>query len=358
MKLYLAENIRNHRKALGLTQERLAEALCVTVGAVSKWELGQSVPDILLIMEMADLFGTSVDVLLGYDLADRNVESLVERLRTLRNGKEFDEGIREAERTLQKFPNHFGVVYQSATLYHLRALEYREPRSFRRAITLFEQSLNLIGQNTNETVNEWTIHNRIATCHIALGQTQKGLELMKRNNPDGWNDSFIGDILANSDHDPEEALPYLSKALMRSVLSDLRTVLAFVSAYKKQGSYSRAEDVLHWMLSVIRGLKLENTVSYLDKAEVELLISLTMLHAEMCDRERALETLRAAKLLAERFDAEPDYSMQRTKFHHGDAALFAFDDFGATATDAIKRAIVGNEANIAFLWELWEELGE
>lgn len=357
MKMYLAENIRNHRKALGLTQERLAEALCVTVGAVSKWELGQSVPDILLIMEMADFFETSVDALLGYSLLNHSAENFAERIRSLRNAKEFDEGVREAEKALQKFPNHFSVVYQCATLYQLRALEYRESRSFRRSITLFEHSLALIGQNTNETVNEWTIHNRIASAYIALGQTQKGLELMKRNNPDGWNDSFIGDVLAQ-EHKPEEALPYLSKALLRSVLSNLRTVFAFVRAYKDQKNYARAEELLNRMLSVVRGLKLEGQTSYLDKAEVELLIALTLLHAERRDRESAKQTLAASKQIAAAFDAAPDYTMKQTRFHHGDSDLFAFDDFGATATDAIKRAIVENEANIAFLWELWEELDQ
>ena len=42
MKILLAENIRFFRKASGLTQEQLAEAMGVTVGAVSKWESGVS----------------------------------------------------------------------------------------------------------------------------------------------------------------------------------------------------------------------------------------------------------------------------------------------------------------------------
>lgn len=40
MKLKLHENIKNYRKEKGLTQEKLAEALGVTVGAVSKWGNG------------------------------------------------------------------------------------------------------------------------------------------------------------------------------------------------------------------------------------------------------------------------------------------------------------------------------
>lgn len=51
-----------------MTQEQLTEVLNVTVGAVYKWESGQSVPELGTIVELADLFDTSVDVLLGYEM--------------------------------------------------------------------------------------------------------------------------------------------------------------------------------------------------------------------------------------------------------------------------------------------------
>ena len=67
MKVCLAENIRMLRKERGLTQEQLAEAMGITVGTVSKWETGSCVPDVSLMMELAEFFETSVDVLLGYE---------------------------------------------------------------------------------------------------------------------------------------------------------------------------------------------------------------------------------------------------------------------------------------------------
>ena len=60
-----AEIIVKYRKALGLTQEGLAQKLGVTNQAVSKWESGQSCPDITLLPQLADLFGITIDELFG-----------------------------------------------------------------------------------------------------------------------------------------------------------------------------------------------------------------------------------------------------------------------------------------------------
>ena len=60
-----AEIIARYRKELGLTQEGLAQKLGVTNQAVSKWESGQSCPDIALLPKLADLFGISIDALFG-----------------------------------------------------------------------------------------------------------------------------------------------------------------------------------------------------------------------------------------------------------------------------------------------------
>ena len=49
----LAGNIRLFRKQRRMTQEQLAEALGVTVGAVYKWEAKLSTPELKLIMQLA-----------------------------------------------------------------------------------------------------------------------------------------------------------------------------------------------------------------------------------------------------------------------------------------------------------------
>lgn len=59
----LSNNIFTLRREMGLTQEELANRLGVTNQAVSKWENGQSCPDIELLPALADLFDVTLDQL-------------------------------------------------------------------------------------------------------------------------------------------------------------------------------------------------------------------------------------------------------------------------------------------------------
>ena len=65
--LKIGENILQKRKERDITQEELAEFMMVTKASVSKWETGQSYPDILILPKLATFFNISVDELIGYD---------------------------------------------------------------------------------------------------------------------------------------------------------------------------------------------------------------------------------------------------------------------------------------------------
>ncbi len=66
MKHSIGNFITKKRKELGVTQQKLAEQLNVSFQAVSKWENGTTVPDTLLLTQLAHVLNTSVDTILGY----------------------------------------------------------------------------------------------------------------------------------------------------------------------------------------------------------------------------------------------------------------------------------------------------
>jgi class 3 adenylate cyclase len=76
--------IRERREGLGLTQRGLAAALQVSAQAVSKWELGDSVPDVDVLVDLARLLGVSVDFLLGSHLPGGDVVEATVLLSDLR----------------------------------------------------------------------------------------------------------------------------------------------------------------------------------------------------------------------------------------------------------------------------------
>ena len=84
----LNENIKNLRKAKGLSQEELAIKLNVVRQTVSKWEKGLSVPDSSMLISLAKELDTSVSILLGetvqeYCLNELDLKSISEKLESI-----------------------------------------------------------------------------------------------------------------------------------------------------------------------------------------------------------------------------------------------------------------------------------
>ena len=68
--------ISQKRKEHNMTQMQLADALGISFQAVSNWERGNSMPDISKLPELAELFGCSIEELLGGGAPAGNVEKL------------------------------------------------------------------------------------------------------------------------------------------------------------------------------------------------------------------------------------------------------------------------------------------
>ncbi len=65
--LYLSENLKKYRLLKNLTQEDVTELLGITSQSVSKWERAECYPDITFLPALANIFETSIDMLLGMD---------------------------------------------------------------------------------------------------------------------------------------------------------------------------------------------------------------------------------------------------------------------------------------------------
>lgn len=83
----LGNNISYYRKICGLTQSALAEKLNYSDKAISKWERGESVPDVYVLHLMTDIFGCSLNELTGLEDKDRENEKALDELSKQRQFK-------------------------------------------------------------------------------------------------------------------------------------------------------------------------------------------------------------------------------------------------------------------------------
>ena len=96
MKLHLGENIRENRRRMGLTQEQLADRLGVSFHSVSRWENGTTYPDMEKLPEIARLFDTTTDALLGFVEKEEKIPiaELIEEFRDACSFEKWDVCIR------------------------------------------------------------------------------------------------------------------------------------------------------------------------------------------------------------------------------------------------------------------------
>lgn len=96
MNIDVGRKIHELRKSKSMTQEELAAEMGVSIAAVSKWETGNSIPDILMLCSIADFFDISTDELLGRTKKRRkiivadDVEFIRDSLKSILSTNDYD----------------------------------------------------------------------------------------------------------------------------------------------------------------------------------------------------------------------------------------------------------------------------
>ena len=354
MKLTLGENIRTLRKQRGLTQEQFAEVMGVTTGAVYKWESGLSVPELDLIVEMADFFDLSVDALLGYQMKDNGLDAFLQRLSGYCRTRD-PEALAEAEKALKKYPNSFRVVLGCAQLYAFYGVGSQHRREARRALALYEQARLLLAQNTDPKISELTICGDMANVYMILGESEKGIALLKEHNANGAFSDTIGMGLALELGRFEEAEPFLAEGLLRSAFKLINVVAGYVPLFCARGDYASAREILAWGMAMLDGLKKEGAHDGLDKIYVIGAALQAYVQLQTGERAEARRTLGSALERAIRFDAAADYGLPSLRFMDlPEGSVTVSDGLGATAMDSLEKTV--RLLKDKDLSELWKEI--
>ncbi len=353
MKLTLAENIRAYRKERRLTQEQFAEVMGVTVGSVYKWETGQTIPELSMLVEMADFFEISMDVLLGYKVKDNRITAIGERLREYcRVGNR--EALTEAEKALKKYPNSFEVVHGCAQVYTFFGIGSKDHSETRRALELYEQSKLLISQNHDPEINEQTISGEMARAWMILGDREKSIELLLNNNAGGLYSDAIGLVLTLYMKKYEEAEPFLTESLLLNTIGLVDSVVGYAVVLSARKDYTSAKRMLSGLIAYLSPLKDGEKADFADKIMASMYTVMAHIHMLEGKPAEAEDCLHRVAASVRHFDDAPDYGIQTLQYpvYHNDVILN--DSFGATAVDTVESILdlLGDQE----LSRIWKEL--
>jgi len=192
--LYIAENVRALRKANDMTQEEVAEKLGVSPQSVSKWERGDTYPDITLLPSIANLYKTSVDALIGMDKindAEARTAVFFEGQKRLREGDN-DGAASIFEEALKLYPDDENIIMELA----LVLAHDSEPGKLNRAIELCER---LLSNNPSENV-QYTARAALCYTYLKTGNKDKAiLTAQKLPHSHVCRENIIAEIEKNPD---------------------------------------------------------------------------------------------------------------------------------------------------------------
>ena len=106
MEMTIGVNIKRLRTAKNITQEQLSVAMNVTCAAVSKWERGETYPDITLLQPLAYFFGVTLDELMGYN--QEKIQAEIDEIISLYRHKKSREIIVKA---YHDYPNDYWIMH-------------------------------------------------------------------------------------------------------------------------------------------------------------------------------------------------------------------------------------------------------
>lgn len=121
MTIYFGENLKKLRKSKELTQETLADFLGMSFQSISKWERGETYPDITMLPTIASFFGVTVDSLLGTDMIEKEKEinEYCEKYSRLLSENKLVQAKDMMKNAISKFPGNYDLLskYLNALIY-------------------------------------------------------------------------------------------------------------------------------------------------------------------------------------------------------------------------------------------------
>jgi transcriptional regulator with XRE-family HTH domain len=189
MDITISENLKNLRRDKGNTQDDLARHLGISVQAISKWERGDSFPDITLLPATAEYYGVSVDELLGVGASKREerILAILQEQKRYYDGSEDSDKIEQWQEflrgALREFPNEYRIMerYMVALSPTRDGVVQVEREHYDEIAALGER---ILAECTDDGIRQ-TTQIELSWFYAACGETEKAKRYAE-SLPDVW----------------------------------------------------------------------------------------------------------------------------------------------------------------------------
>lgn len=317
MNIYLSENIKRLRRENELTQETLAEFLGVTFQSVSKWERGESYPDITMLPAIASFFDTTVDNLLGVDKAQQE--------KKIREYLEFHDKMRlkdtpltlsKFETAVKEFPGEFRILVRYMELLMAEKTDRNSPhyeKTSQEIMTIYE---NIQNHCTDDSIRMWSKRLICQHLHTKAHYTddekyQQQCEKILSEMPDMINSKeYLSTMLiADKDKHYKACADAIEQLLMLTDYS--------MSHYCFYDDRFSDEYKIEAITKMVRILEIIYTDGNFGKCWLPVIYNygnLGQLYHQTGDNKKAVENLWKSAKLAKEYDSMPEITQMKAQF--------------------------------------------
>lgn len=276
----IGENITNIRKAKKMSQEKLAEVLNTSRQAVSKWERGETYPDIDKIKDIATFFDVSIDYLLDFDLTSVSVNNFIERTEKCVEERKFDITEEEIRMIASKNRNNFTLLFAiSGYLVEWWAVEPSDHIADL-IIEFGKKALDVYREGVIKEVTKTRVQKIIVLGYTLKNQYAEAKEYINDNNV---SDSELQ--LAECEYELgnyNSVLEVLSKTFLSSISDIINGNIIQARLLVRIGKVKDAYDISKWSISFI------NSIGKKDDLLIEIVYIFTLFKA-FCEKNLGLD---------------------------------------------------------------------
>lgn len=260
MELPIGKIIFDLRKKKGATQEQLADAVGVSVPAVSKWETGNSYPDITLLIPIARYLGVTVDDLLHYerDISPEKVLE-IEKICTERfEADGFESGLALCNKYLQEYPNNLYLKYRIAYLlpwYSAKCGVKEEP-----AHVIGKQAAGLLTEasgSKDEKIRSASLY-MLACTYIQMDECDKAQDILEKMPKNELDPDKILPTVYMQQGKLDEAIKLNQQNLLKDLNGAVMTLTNLAAIATKEKKWDDALRYANAQRKMIEAFQLEN----------------------------------------------------------------------------------------------------